>query len=75
MQRSERNTPPEEKQAASEGLDQLLQRQKHLTAQLRAAFTHVTEEPVPDEFLALIDQLATRNEDESSSNPNEVAND
>lgn len=75
MQRSERYTPPEQKQAASEGLDQLLQRQKHLTAQLRAAFTHVTEEPVPDEFLALIDRLATTQEDERLSSTDEVAND
>lgn len=67
MRRIERNTPlsAATEDSAEEGVDPLLLRQKHLSAQLRAAFAHVAEEPVPDDFLELIDRL-----DAAASPPN-----
>lgn len=75
MQRSERNTPPNEKQPGKDNLDPLLQRQKQLGAQLRAAFAHVAEEPVPEEFLALIDQFAPHGGNGGPEGENGAAND
>lgn len=40
-----------------EGLDPVLQRQQQLSAQLRAMFAHVEKEPVPPEFMDLLNRL------------------
>lgn len=76
MQRSERDPPPNSQQSSTEGVDPLLQRQKQLATQLRAAFAHVAEEPVPDEFLVLINRLGSPNDDQGRANgESEAAND
>jgi len=50
------NTAPEE------SVDPLLQRQQHLSAQLRSMFSDVVHEEVPAEFRDLLDRLDQSNE-------------
>ena len=50
-------TPPEPELPDEANDPEALERQRMLGARLRALFDNVVEEPVPDDFLDLLDRL------------------
>jgi hypothetical protein len=57
---NEGEPPEEDERAAGPGLSETIQEQ--IGAKLKALFDHAVEQPVPDKFVQLLEELATKEE-------------